>query len=58
MTNRISRKKEIYLLICIVYVYRLKQEIEAAQGESLRAFGSDKLLIEKYFESIRHVEVS
>ena len=36
---------------------RLKEEIEAAQGESLRAFGSDQLLIEKYFESIRHVEV-
>lgn len=38
-------------------LHRLKEEIEAAQGESLRAFGSDKLLIEKYFESIRHVEV-
>ncbi|KAI8985985.1 carbamoyl-phosphate synthase L chain, ATP binding domain-containing protein [Pilobolus umbonatus] len=36
---------------------KLKEEIEAAQGESLRAFGSDKLLIEKYFESIRHVEI-
>jgi 3-methylcrotonyl-CoA carboxylase alpha subunit len=35
----------------------LKEEIEAAQGEALRAFGSDQLLIEKYFESIRHVEV-
>lgn len=36
---------------------KLEEEIEAAQGESLRAFGSDKLLIEKYFESIRHVEI-
>ncbi|KAI9487753.1 MAG: carbamoyl-phosphate synthase L chain, ATP binding domain-containing protein [Benjaminiella poitrasii] len=36
---------------------KLKEEIEAAKGESLRAFGSDKLLIEKYFESIRHVEI-
>ncbi|KAI7900370.1 carbamoyl-phosphate synthase L chain, ATP binding domain-containing protein [Cokeromyces recurvatus] len=36
---------------------KLKEEIEAAQGESLRAFGSDKLLIEKYFESVRHVEI-
>ncbi|KAI8376174.1 carbamoyl-phosphate synthase L chain, ATP binding domain-containing protein [Radiomyces spectabilis] len=36
---------------------KLRDEIEAAKGESLRAFGSDKLLIEKYFESIRHVEI-
>ncbi|KAI8879284.1 hypothetical protein K501DRAFT_193922 [Backusella circina FSU 941] len=36
---------------------KLKEEIEAAQGEALRAFGSDQLLIEKYFESIRHVEI-
>ncbi|CAO3668933.1 unnamed protein product [Umbelopsis vinacea] len=35
----------------------LKSEIEAAKGESLRAFGSDQLLIEKYFTSVRHVEV-
>ncbi|KAI9305665.1 carbamoyl-phosphate synthase L chain, ATP binding domain-containing protein [Cunninghamella echinulata] len=35
----------------------LRSEIEAAKGESLRSFGSDKLLIEKYFESIRHVEI-
>ncbi|ORZ14110.1 carbamoyl-phosphate synthase L chain, ATP binding domain-domain-containing protein [Absidia repens] len=34
------------------------QKIEAAKGESLRSFGSDKLLIEKYFTSIRHVEVN
>ncbi|KAI8060989.1 carbamoyl-phosphate synthase L chain, ATP binding domain-containing protein [Gongronella butleri] len=36
---------------------KLTMEIEAAQGEALRSFGSDKLLVEKYFESIRHVEV-
>ncbi|CAO3695618.1 unnamed protein product [Umbelopsis ramanniana] len=35
----------------------LKSEIEAAKGESLRAFGSEQLLIEKYFTSVRHVEV-
>ncbi|KAI9007474.1 carbamoyl-phosphate synthase L chain, ATP binding domain-containing protein [Phycomyces nitens] len=36
---------------------KLQEEIEAAKGESLRSFGCDKLLIEKYFESVRHVEV-
>ncbi|CAO3591680.1 unnamed protein product [Absidia cylindrospora] len=36
---------------------KLREEIEAAKGESLRSFGSDKLLIEKYFTSIRHVEI-
>ncbi|KAL0073592.1 carbamoyl-phosphate synthase L chain, ATP binding domain-containing protein [Phycomyces blakesleeanus] len=36
---------------------KLREEIEAAKGESLRSFGSDKLLIEKYFESVRHVEI-
>ncbi|KAI8987425.1 carbamoyl-phosphate synthase L chain, ATP binding domain-containing protein [Mycotypha africana] len=35
----------------------LEKEIEAAKGEALRSFGSDKLIIEKYFESIRHVEI-
>ncbi|KAG2173177.1 hypothetical protein INT43_004551, partial [Umbelopsis isabellina] len=35
----------------------LQSEIEAAKGESLRAFGSEQLLIEKYFTSVRHVEV-
>lgn len=39
------------------YAARLREEIEAVKGEALRAFGSDKLLIEKYFESVRHVEV-
>ncbi|KAI9497602.1 carbamoyl-phosphate synthase L chain, ATP binding domain-containing protein [Zychaea mexicana] len=36
---------------------KLREEIEAAKGEALRSFGSDNLLIEKYFESIRHVEI-
>lgn len=36
---------------------RLREEIEAAKGEALRAFGSDTLLIEKYFTSVHHVEV-
>ncbi|KAI7859664.1 carbamoyl-phosphate synthase L chain, ATP binding domain-containing protein [Circinella umbellata] len=36
---------------------KLREEIETAKGEALRSFGSDNLLIEKYFESIRHVEV-
>ncbi|KAF7722027.1 hypothetical protein EC973_003749 [Apophysomyces ossiformis] len=38
-------------------IQRLREEIEAAKGEALRSFGSDRLLIEKYFESIRHVEI-
>ncbi|RIA99106.1 carbamoyl-phosphate synthase L chain, ATP binding domain-containing protein [Glomus cerebriforme] len=36
---------------------KLREEIEHAKSESLRAFGSDELLIEKYFDSIRHVEI-
>ncbi|RUS15057.1 carbamoyl-phosphate synthase L chain, ATP binding domain-containing protein, partial [Endogone sp. FLAS-F59071] len=36
---------------------KLLEEIETAKGESLRSFGSDRLLIERYFESCRHVEV-
>ena len=28
-----------------------------AKGEALRSFGSDRLLIEKYFEHVKHVEV-
>ncbi|KAG1138731.1 hypothetical protein G6F37_010440 [Rhizopus arrhizus] len=36
---------------------KLKHEIESAKGESLRSFKSDKLLIEKYFTSVRHVEI-
>ncbi|CAG8572114.1 13947_t:CDS:2, partial [Acaulospora colombiana] len=36
---------------------KLLEEIELAKSESLRSFGSDRLLIEKYFDSIRHVEV-
>eukprot|EP00158_Paraphelidium_tribonemae_P006423 Partr_v1_DN27811_c1_g1_i2_m23136 putative carboxylase len=35
----------------------LREEIEMAKGESLRAFGSDVLLIEKYFEHVKHVEI-
>ncbi|OZJ05101.1 hypothetical protein BZG36_01356 [Bifiguratus adelaidae] len=35
----------------------LQEQIETAQSESLRAFGSDRLLIERYFESVRHVEI-
>ncbi|CAI2168595.1 6395_t:CDS:10 [Funneliformis geosporum] len=38
-------------------ISRLRDEIELAKSESLRAFGSDQLLIEKYFDSIRHVEI-
>ncbi|CEG80963.1 hypothetical protein RMATCC62417_15222 [Rhizopus microsporus] len=37
--------------------HKLREEIEAAKGEALRAFGSDTLLIEKYFTSVHHVEV-
>jgi acetyl/propionyl-CoA carboxylase alpha subunit len=31
--------------------------ISSARRESKEAFGSDKLLIEKYFETVRHVEI-
>ncbi len=34
----------------------LLKEIEAAKRESLSAFGDDTLLIEKYFDSSRHIE--
>ncbi|CAG8690248.1 4039_t:CDS:10, partial [Gigaspora rosea] len=34
-----------------------KEAIELVKSESLQSFGSDRILIEKYFESIRHVEV-
>jgi acetyl-CoA carboxylase biotin carboxylase subunit len=34
----------------------LTKEIEAAKRESLSAFGDDTLLIEKYFDSSRHIE--
>jgi acetyl-CoA carboxylase biotin carboxylase subunit len=34
----------------------LQKEIEAAKRESLSAFGDDTLLIEKYFDSSRHIE--
>ncbi|CAG8482937.1 6162_t:CDS:10 [Diversispora eburnea] len=36
---------------------KLSEEIELAKSESLRSFGSDQLLIEKYFDSIRHIEI-
>ncbi|RHZ70458.1 hypothetical protein Glove_271g61 [Diversispora epigaea] len=36
---------------------KLLEEIEHAKSESLRSFGSDQLLIEKYFDSIRHIEI-
>ena len=46
---------------CLVFidkfVGRMPEEITLAKSEALHAFGSDILLIEKYFESIRHVEV-
>lgn len=35
----------------------LTKEIDAAKRESMAAFGDDTLLIEKYFESARHIEV-
>ncbi|CAG8799990.1 26664_t:CDS:10, partial [Gigaspora margarita] len=34
-----------------------KEAIELVKSESFQSFGSDRILIEKYFESIRHVEV-
>lgn len=36
---------------------KLEAEIDAAKRESAAAFGDDTLLIEKYFESARHIEV-
>jgi 3-methylcrotonyl-CoA carboxylase alpha subunit len=41
----------------VVRSHRLSEEIERAKSEALKSFGSDQLLIEKYFEAIRHVEV-
>ncbi|CAG8520978.1 12468_t:CDS:10 [Racocetra fulgida] len=35
---------------------KLQEAIELVKSESLQSFGSNRLLIEKYFESIRHVE--
>lgn len=34
----------------------LEKEIEGAKREALNAFGDDTLLIEKYFDSARHIE--
>ncbi|RGB28829.1 carbamoyl-phosphate synthase L chain, ATP binding domain-containing protein [Rhizophagus diaphanus] len=36
---------------------KLREELEHAKLESLKLFGSDELLIEKYFVSVRHVEI-
>ncbi|PKY40549.1 hypothetical protein RhiirA4_494494 [Rhizophagus irregularis] len=36
---------------------KLREELEHAKLESLKLFGSDELLIEKYFDSVRHVEI-
>ncbi|TPX56509.1 hypothetical protein SpCBS45565_g08388 [Spizellomyces sp. 'palustris'] len=36
---------------------KLVEEIEAARGEALRSFKDDKLLVERYIEEGRHVEV-
>nr|CAG8568890.1 13263_t:CDS:10 [Entrophospora candida] len=35
---------------------KLREEIALAKAESLRLFGSENLLIEKYFDSVSHVE--
>jgi acetyl-CoA carboxylase biotin carboxylase subunit len=34
-----------------------KNELHTARNESLSSFGSDHLLIEKYFQEIRHIEI-
>ncbi|KAI9335239.1 alpha subunit of acetyl/propionyl-CoA carboxylase [Obelidium mucronatum] len=36
---------------------QLCEEIQAAQGESQRSFGDSRLLIEKYIETARHIEI-
>lgn len=35
----------------------LKNNIEAAKREAMAAFGNDTLLIEKYFDSVKHIEI-
>lgn len=35
----------------------LKQELERAQSEALRSFGSSDVILEKYIESSKHVEI-
>ncbi len=35
----------------------LKESIESAKRESLKSFGSDHVILEKYLESSRHIEV-
>ncbi|KAJ3029353.1 UNVERIFIED_CONTAM: hypothetical protein HDU68_012419 [Siphonaria sp. JEL0065] len=37
--------------------YKLQEEIKSAQGESQRSFGDSRLLIEKYIETARHIEI-
>ncbi|KAI9143766.1 carbamoyl-phosphate synthase L chain, ATP binding domain-containing protein, partial [Paraphysoderma sedebokerense] len=36
---------------------KLREEIEMAKSEGKRSFGNDKLLIERYFENVKHIEV-
>ncbi|KAJ3246065.1 hypothetical protein HDU78_007886 [Chytriomyces hyalinus] len=36
---------------------QLKEEISGAQGEASRSFGDARLLVEKYIETARHIEV-
>ncbi|MEX2590701.1 MAG: acetyl-CoA carboxylase biotin carboxylase subunit, partial [Chitinophagales bacterium] len=35
----------------------LEKELAAAKSEAKNAFGDDKILLEKYFEKVRHIEV-
>jgi len=35
----------------------LRESVESAQTESRNAFGDDALLIERYFDNVKHVEV-
>ncbi|KAL7747532.1 hypothetical protein RI367_007124 [Sorochytrium milnesiophthora] len=36
---------------------RLRDDIELARSEGKRSFGSDRLLLERYFERVKHIEV-
>ncbi|KAJ3380543.1 hypothetical protein HDU80_002069 [Chytriomyces hyalinus] len=36
---------------------QLKEEISGAQGEASRSFGDARLLVEKYIETARHIEI-
>ncbi|KAI3641295.1 hypothetical protein MIR68_000657 [Amoeboaphelidium protococcarum] len=36
---------------------RVQDEIQSARGEAMRSFGDDKVLLERYFDNVKHIEV-